>query len=44
MRTKGLFITGTDTGVGKSIVAAGLVSLARLEGIAAIGVKPVETG
>jgi dethiobiotin synthetase len=44
MRTKGLFIAGTDTGVGKSIVAAGLVSLARLEGIEAIGVKPVETG
>ncbi|MEW6533105.1 MAG: dethiobiotin synthase [Thermodesulfobacteriota bacterium] len=44
MRTKGLFIAGTDTGVGKSIVAAGLVSLARLERIAAIGVKPVETG
>jgi len=44
MRNKGLFITGTDTGVGKSIVAAGLVSLARMEGIAAVGVKPVETG
>lgn len=41
---KGLFITGTDTGVGKSVVAAGLVRLARRAGLRAAGVKPVETG
>jgi dethiobiotin synthetase len=42
--TKGLFITGTDTGVGKTLVAAGLVRLARMHGVAAVAVKPVETG
>jgi dethiobiotin synthetase len=41
---KGLFVTGTDTGVGKTIVTAGLVSLARRRGLRALGVKPVETG
>lgn len=44
MRQKALFITGTDTGVGKSIVAAGLVRLARMKGLRGVGVKPVETG
>ena len=28
-REKGIFVTGTDTGVGKTVVAAGLVRLAR---------------
>ncbi len=41
---KGLFITGTDTGVGKTIVTAGLVRLARRRGLRAFAVKPVETG
>jgi len=39
-----LFITGTDTGVGKTLVAAGLIKLARLKGMRSLGVKPVETG
>lgn len=43
-RTNGLFITGTDTGVGKTVVAAGLVRLFRNRGIRCVGVKPVETG
>ena len=43
-RKKGLFVTGTDTGVGKTVVAAGLVRLARNTGIRAIAVKPMETG
>jgi dethiobiotin synthetase len=43
-KKRGLFITGTDTGVGKTIVAAGLVKLARNKGLRALGVKPVETG
>lgn len=43
-KKKGLFVTGTDTGVGKTIVAAGLVRLARNKGLRAIAVKPVETG
>jgi len=41
---KGLFITGTDTGVGKTMVAAGLVRLARDRGIRCVAVKPIETG
>ncbi len=40
----GIFITGTDTGVGKTIVAAGLVRLVRRRGFRAFAVKPVETG
>jgi len=40
----GLFITGTDTGVGKTVMAAGLTRLARKHGIRALAVKPVETG
>lgn len=41
---KGLFVTGTDTGVGKTLVAAGLVRLARKRGLRCVAVKPVETG
>lgn len=44
MSRKGLFIAGTDTGVGKTLVAAGLTRLARKMGLNAVAVKPVETG
>lgn len=44
MRPKGLFITGTDTGVGKTLVAAGLAAALRGRGIDAGVMKPVETG
>ncbi|HET9949009.1 MAG TPA: dethiobiotin synthase [Longimicrobiales bacterium] len=37
-------VTGTDTGVGKTVVAAALVALLRARGLAAAGMKPVETG
>jgi dethiobiotin synthetase len=43
-RKKGLFITGTDTGVGKTVVAAGLVRLARNAGLNSVAIKPIETG
>jgi len=43
-KRRGIFVTGTDTGVGKTIVSAGLVSLARKRGLRARGVKPIETG
>jgi len=43
-KKNGLFVTGTDTGVGKTVVAAGLVKLARNKGLRALAVKPVETG
>ena len=42
--TPGIFITGTDTGVGKTVVAAGLVRLLARHGLAVIGLKPVAAG
>jgi dethiobiotin synthetase len=39
-----LLVTGTDTGVGKTVVAAALVMALRQIGARAIGWKPVETG
>ena len=41
---QGFFITGTDTGVGKTIIAAALVRVARHLGFSAVGMKPIETG
>ena len=41
---RGLFITGTDTGVGKTVVAAGLLRRLRAEGLDAVPMKPVQTG
>ena len=37
-------MTGTDTGVGKTVVAAALIRALRSSGVRAIGFKPVETG
>lgn len=42
--TKGIFITGTDTGVGKSVVAATLARLLRMKGINVGVMKPVTSG
>lgn len=39
-----LLVTGTDTGVGKTFVAAALIRALRRSGLRAIGFKPVETG
>ncbi|NVM22636.1 MAG: dethiobiotin synthase [Desulfobacterales bacterium] len=44
MNNNGIFVTGTDTGVGKTVVAAALVSLFRAGGIDAVPMKPIETG
>ena len=41
---KGLFITGTDTGVGKTFVAGALATVLRARGIDVGVMKPVETG
>jgi dethiobiotin synthetase len=43
-RTADFLVTGTDTGVGKTAVAAGLVLALRARGRDAVGFKPVETG
>jgi dethiobiotin synthetase len=40
----GCFVTGTDTGVGKTVVACALVRGLRARGIDAGAMKPVETG
>ncbi len=41
---KGIFLIGTDTGVGKTTVGVGLLALARARGLAPVPFKPVETG
>lgn len=41
---KGFFVTGTDTGVGKTIITAALIKAAHLLGHKACGMKPIETG
>ena len=44
MRIQGIFITGTDTGVGKTYVGAGLAAALRDQGIDVGVMKPAETG
>ncbi len=41
---KGIFITGTDTGIGKTYVAAGIASALKRSGINVGVMKPAETG
>jgi dethiobiotin synthetase len=43
-RARGVFVTGTDTGVGKTLFACALIRGLRARGIDAGGMKPVETG
>ena len=38
------FIAGTDTDVGKTTIAAGLLHAARLAGLSTLGAKPVASG
>ena len=42
-KSKGYFITGTDTGVGKTVVTACLLTIYRKHGNTGI-MKPIETG
>lgn len=44
MRRADFLVTGTDTGVGKTVVAAGLILALRARGRRAVGFKPAETG
>jgi dethiobiotin synthetase len=39
-----LLVTGTDSGVGKTVIAAALLLALRERGVRSIGFKPVETG
>ncbi len=40
----GLFVTGTDTGVGKTLVACALLAAFAGRGMTAVGMKPVACG
>jgi len=42
--TRGIFVTGTDTGVGKTIAAAALLRGLEASGLRAVGMKPVAAG
>lgn len=44
MRRRGFFVTGTDTGVGKTLAACALVRGLRARGIDVGVMKPIETG
>jgi dethiobiotin synthetase len=42
--TRVYFVTGTDTGVGKTLVTAGLLAAAGAAGLRCVGLKPVAAG
>ena len=44
MDTRSFFVTGTDTEVGKTFIAAALLGMARERGLRTAGVKPVAAG
>ncbi len=44
MSARGLFVTGTDTGCGKTEVALGLMRRLQCEGVQVLGMKPVASG
>ena len=43
-KVKGVFVTGTDTGVGKTWIAAGITAVLRRWGMSACYFKPVQSG
>ncbi len=44
MSTRGLFVTGTDTGIGKTRISVGLLQALRRQGRRVAGMKPVASG
>ena len=42
--TRGVLVTGTDTGVGKSVASVALLHALRARGLRAVGMKPVAAG
>lgn len=40
----GFFITGTDTGIGKTVASAAILSILRNSGMDAVPMKPIQTG
>ena len=43
-RPRGVFVTGTDTGVGKTRIATALLAALAASGVRAVGMKPVAAG
>lgn len=43
-KPRGIFVTGTDTGVGKTVVSAALLFALKSAGLDAVYMKPVQTG
>lgn len=44
MQPTSLYVTGTDTGVGKTLASAALLHALRARGLRAVGMKPVASG
>jgi len=44
MDNHSFYVTGTDTGIGKSVVSAALLHALRARGLRAVGMKPVASG
>ncbi|MDB6162875.1 MAG: dethiobiotin synthetase, partial [Xanthomonadaceae bacterium] len=44
MQSHGFYVTGTDTGIGKTVVSVALLHVLRARGSRAIGMKPVASG
>lgn len=44
MAVRGLFVTGTDTGIGKTVVATILLRSLRAAGVRCVGMKPIAAG
>jgi dethiobiotin synthetase len=42
--SRGYFVTGTDTGIGKTLVAAALLRRLREAGVSVVGMKPIAAG
>ncbi|MBU0501531.1 MAG: dethiobiotin synthase [Gammaproteobacteria bacterium] len=44
MGARGLFVTGTDTGIGKTVVSLALMGVLQRQGYRVLGMKPVASG
>lgn len=44
LERRGIFVAGTGTGVGKTVVGAALLALLRAAGLDAVPMKPIQTG
>ena len=44
MAVRGLFVTGTDTGIGKTVVATILLRSLCAAGVRCVGMKPIAAG